>query len=296
MVWLGDVQPAWIRLDPESVDTLLQVRDLGDPPSTVSADLDLEELAASPVLVHARLVLRNLAESHGVKLTATGNLNRKFVGQMLDAFRWPGLSSEEVYAVNKVVNETDFMPLHFLRLILQQARLIRRQKGMLRISRTGAALLDDRAAGELMRNLIITTFGRFNLAYLDRTPLDRFPQDQTAIVLCLLRVVAEEWMVPGILVRKTALPTAEVLEAVHDDFPDFAFEGRVLRPLHWFGLMERRHVNPSDRFGPREYRLTPLYDRLLSFDIPQSLGARASGLVIRDADIRLPAPLFPGPR
>jgi hypothetical protein len=36
--------------------------------------------------------------------------------------------------------------------------------------------------------LLVTTFGRYNLAYLDRTPLERFPQDQIAVVLCLLDV------------------------------------------------------------------------------------------------------------
>jgi hypothetical protein len=268
MAWLGDVQPAWAGLEPGSIDALLRVGKLGDPPSAVSGALDLEALAGSSALVHARLVLRALAESGGAQLTATGNLNRKFVGEMLDMFRWPGLTAADVRSVNKVVNETDFMPLHFLRIILQEARLVRRHKGKLGITRAGAELLEDRAAGVLMRTLFVTTFGRFNLTYLDRTPLERFPQDQVTFVLCLLGIVATDWAAPGTLVRKAALPSAEVLEAVRRDLPDFAFEARLLRPLHWFGLMDRRNPGPGARFGPPEYRKTPLYDRLLSFDVP----------------------------
>ena len=64
-----------------------------------------------------------------------------------------------------------------------------------------------------------------------------------------------------------ALPTTDVIEAV-PDYPGFAFEARVLPTLSWFGLMERREVDPDDRFGPLEYRKAPLYDPVLSFDVP----------------------------
>jgi len=265
--WLGGLTPMWARLDPAALDALLRVRRLGDPPTHVAADCDVAALAASPVIAHARLVLRRLHDDGGAKLTATGNLNRTFVAEMMDAFRWPGTAAADIRAVSKVVNETDYMPLHFLRLILREAGLLRRHKGRMLVGRRGEAMLDDGAAGELMRTLLITTFGRFNLAYLDRAVLERFPQDHIAVVLCLLGRCAGEWRTPEALMKLAALPTDDVLDTPYEGLPKFVFESRVLRPLSWFGLLESREADRTDRLNPPEYRKTRLYDRVLTFDI-----------------------------
>ena len=46
-------------------------------------------------------------------------------------------------------------------------------------------------------------------------------------------------------------------------------EGRILRPLWWFGLLERKEGErePDHYVTPRFYRKTALFDRFLSFDI-----------------------------
>ena len=48
-----------------------------------------------------------------------------------------------------------------------------------------------------------------------------------------------------------------------------AMEARILRPLHWFGLLEHRsEAIPGERFGERHfYRKSPLFDRFLRFDV-----------------------------
>jgi len=58
-----------------------------------------------------------------------------------------------------------------------------------------------------------------------------------------------------------------VLEAERD-YPTWAFEARVLRPLNWFGLLEARQEEPVDSEPTRpRYRKTPSFDRLISFDV-----------------------------
>jgi len=49
-----------------------------------------------------------------------------------------------------------------------------------------------------------------------------------------------------------------------------ALDARILRPLHWFGMLEhRREATPGDRFGGRHfYRKSPFFDRFLRFDVP----------------------------
>ena len=48
-----------------------------------------------------------------------------------------------------------------------------------------------------------------------------------------------------------------------------AMEARILRPLHWFGLLEhRREPIPGECFGERHfYRKSSLFDRFLHFDV-----------------------------
>ena len=56
------------------------------------------------------------------------------------------------------------------------------------------------------------------------------------------------------------------------DRTPYAMEARILRPLLWFGLLEYRSEKlPDSRFATRHYyRKTPLFDRLLSFDVQVS--------------------------
>ena len=68
--------------------------------------------------------------------------------------------------------------------------------------------------------------------------------------------------------RLGAMPTDEAMAAVRD-FPAFAFEARVLRPLMWFGLLEQHspgHSRPLRGERPL-YRKAPLFDRFLTFDV-----------------------------
>jgi hypothetical protein len=67
--------------------------------------------------------------------------------------------------------------------------------------------------------------------------------------------------------RLCTVPVIGVLEAKWD-FPIWAFEARVLRPLTWFGLLETR---PDEAVGSgptrRWYRKAPYFDRLVSFEV-----------------------------
>ena len=67
--------------------------------------------------------------------------------------------------------------------------------------------------------------------------------------------------------RRVAIPTLEVINAPYD-YPEFAFSGRILRYLVWFGMMEMRPPRiMNKRAIHREYRKTALYDRFLRFDV-----------------------------
>jgi hypothetical protein len=128
---------------------LLNADWLSEGPIRLNESLSLNDLSGSLVLNHARIVMGHMAAKTGVKLTTTGNFNRKFVEQMVREFAWPGFEAEVVWRLNKVLNEPDYMPLDFLHALIDVAGLGRKHKGTFRVSRLGRSLLASEAAGAL---------------------------------------------------------------------------------------------------------------------------------------------------
>ncbi|WP_187292566.1 hypothetical protein [Octadecabacter antarcticus] len=102
-------------------------------------------LSHSPLLRAAQLTLQ-YAQDHGpIGLTKTGAFKRVFVHWAAENFNWPGFSRDELFEVNKVLNEYDFPPLELLHFILVQMKLARHYKGEFRVTKRGAELLKSPA-------------------------------------------------------------------------------------------------------------------------------------------------------
>ncbi len=119
-----------LRIANKQIRALLEADWLADDgPVRLNSALSLDDLSGAPVLVHARTVIARMDAENGLKLTQTGNFQRKFVERMVDEFRWPGYQREEFWFVGKVINEPDFTPLHFLHVLFDVARIGRKYKG-----------------------------------------------------------------------------------------------------------------------------------------------------------------------
>jgi len=44
---------------------------------------------------------------------------------MIEVVEWPGLDKGELFRFNKIINEPDFLPVHFVRVLLQGTKLVR---------------------------------------------------------------------------------------------------------------------------------------------------------------------------
>ena len=260
--WLGDVEPVWPALGAANVIALQGRHALSNGPVHIDWSLSIDDVGDTVVLRHVLLLLERLAEGDGVGLTATRNLNRRFVGQMLEVFDWPGYDSDLIRAASKVVTEPDVPPLHFLHLLLKEARFARRYGRRLKTTHRAKKLVQNGSGSVLLGELLVAAFERLNLADFDRLPLDDWPQGDIGLVLCCLAMVGDRWQSPDELVRQCAIPVIGVLEAKRD-FAAAAFEARLLRFLEWFGLVESR----AGPWGGREFRKTGLFDRMLSFEI-----------------------------
>ena len=75
----------------------------------------------SPLAENALTFLSRIGA--GVRLTATGNLTRAVVADLLEATTWPGFDPADAFVLHKVINEPDFLPLHALRIFCERAKL-----------------------------------------------------------------------------------------------------------------------------------------------------------------------------
>ena len=111
--------PAWTMLEYDSFKSLHQEPSAGNQTIRLEPNLTEMDLAGSAVTRTALMLLRRAAGEGGLKLTATGNLSRAVVAEMVEVIEWPGLDKNELFEFHKVVNEPDFLPVHFDRVLLQ---------------------------------------------------------------------------------------------------------------------------------------------------------------------------------
>lgn len=224
------------------------------------------DLAGSAVLRTARILLERAGDQGGMKLTATGNLARSVVAEMIQVIEWPDFDKAAMFELNKVINEPDFFPLHFVRSLLQATKLLRKNRDRLMATRLGKQMVANERQGALQALLFQITFWHLNLGYFGRDQFGSWPQNDIGIVLWSLSASANDWMHPDKLTRLCTVPVIGVLEASWDR-GSFAMESRILRPLTWFGLLERRWEGKSGLGEPRLYRKTPMFDRFLKFNV-----------------------------
>jgi hypothetical protein len=267
-LWLNGVEPAWTMLDFDSFNALHDEPSASNPAIRLEPNLTATEISASAVTTNALLLLRRAAETGGLKLTATGNLSRAVVEELCGIIEWPDYDKDALLWYYKVIKEPDFLPLHFVRILAQAAKLLRTHRGKLIPTPLGRRMLKADQLGPLQALLFHIALWHLNLGYFDGYPINSWPLTHVGILLWSLSASAHDWLPRETLTRLCATPVIGVLESQWD-FGSSAMEARVLRPLLWFGLLESRTEgrSPTDMVYRRLYRKTPLFDRLVNFNI-----------------------------
>jgi hypothetical protein len=235
----------------------------------LNESLGPSDLSGSPMTINAMKVLTRATEDGGITLTKSGAFYRKFVTWAAEDFRWPGYEPEQLYIVNKVLNEPDFMPLAIMHELLIGSRLLRHYKGKAVPTKAGKAMIGDHGA------LQAELFDAYFLAF-DHGAYERFPIDHDLDFVHLLGVIQNRldvwvpmtalagWCVPVDLNTKHRFGPLE--DACHD------LLSRLVRPLLWLGVIE---LHPDDdrrlRIEDRRYRKTQLCDRFLHFNFMKDM-------------------------
>jgi len=264
--WLNGVTPAWTMLEFASFNSLRDEPSASNRTIRLDPNLTTADLSGSAITRNAMVLLRGAIETKGLKLTATGNLSRPVVAEMCGIMEWPDYDKQEMFRFHKVINEPDFLPLHFVRVLVQAAKLLRIHRGKLMPTRLGKSIVAKEQYGALQALLFHIALWHLNLGYFDRNPLDSWPQSNVGVVLWSLSAAANDWLDREILTRLCTVPVIGVLESTWD-LGSYAMEARILRPLMWFGLLDYRLETRTKPIEQHLYRKTPLFDRFLKFDI-----------------------------
>jgi hypothetical protein len=266
--WLGGIEPAWTMLQFDSFNALQEEPSAGNHAIRLEPNLTSAEISGSAVMANALILLRRAAETGGLKLTATGNLSRAVVEEMFGVIQAPNYDKAELLRFQKVINEPDLLPLHFIRVLAQATKLLRTHRGRLVPTRLGKRMLALEHHGPFQAVLFHVAFWHLNLAYFDRYALDSWPLTQFGVILWSLSASAHDWLPRETLTRLCASPDIGVLESQWD-FGSSAMEARILLPLVWFGLLESRTEprSPTEVVDRRLYRKAPLFDRFVRFDV-----------------------------
>jgi len=243
-------------------------------PLQLNGGLTLKEAERSLIFRQARQLLCAIRDAGGVKATASGSLNRKFVVAMMEVL----LSEEQrtdIHQYRKVFNEENIRDLHHVRIVDQLGGLIRRYKGKFSVPKTKQVLLAPERAGELFRKLFLTFFVELNLSSIFWIgPEADSLQEYLAYTLYRLGVVASDWHSTEQLPEEVLLPA--VRSEVEEEIADREFETigrlleyRILRPLVDWGLLEGRYENVENCYVQTlaSLRITPLYRDFLQFDM-----------------------------
>lgn len=227
---------------------------------------DCPELHNSPMFRAAQKTLAYVAEHGEIGLTATKAFKRTFVHWAAEAFDWPGMGHDELFAMNKVLNEYEFPPLEMLHYLLLETKLGRRYKNTFRLSTKGKERRSDPAA--LFMEVI--PFYLFRIDHGAFSRFDETPIGNWDIWLNVINVEADGGVREGDLFAAFYGPSQNV-----DNWREqMMFAASVLDPLVWSGLLIEVRP-PKGKREDSEYFKTPLWRKALTLDTDSTLRPRS---------------------
>lgn len=226
---------------------------------------DVDVAALSPLLRGMVLAVSYAQTEGGIGLTASGAMNRKFVHWAAVHFDWPGYTSEDLYSINKVLNEADMPPLLVVRDMLKHLRLLRRRKDVLLPTRRGREFI---ARPQIFFDLIATDY---LYAYIQDGQTQHDVRERMQwwhVFLNLINIKARKGCSLNDLANEL-YPSESYPEPAEMTVESWtersALRYDVIRPLCWLGLLH------EDRQGltilqDGTYHKTPLWAACLKLE------------------------------
>lgn len=221
---------------------------------------------ANPALAHSPMVralektFAYIAEHGEIGLTPSKAFKRAFVHWAAREFDWPGHTEEDLFAINKVLNEIDFGPLMDLHDVMIALKIGRHYKGQFKLTKAGQELVGH--PGRIFG--IVTPFYLFEVNHARFSRFDDEPiLGNWDVFLNALNVETED--------GATGADLRQVLYG--DPNPGDRFDQvlsnlyiQVLRPLCWTGLLEENRAKGLLRTQKSVFTKTPLWKVALKLE------------------------------
>ena len=216
-------------------------------------------LSHSPLVRATEKTFAYIDEHDPIGLTPSKALKRVFVQWAAAELDWPGYSADDLYAVNKVLNEIDFHPLMELHDLLIALKIGRHFKGHFRLTKAGKSLAGH--PGRLFG--ILTPFFLFELDHVWSPRAEDRLLGNWDIFMNVLNVETENGATGGDIRR--ALYGEPDSGSGFDQVLSNLYIS-VLRPLCWAGLLHENQVSGLLRTERILFTKTPLWRAALSLD------------------------------
>lgn len=225
---------------------------------------DCPDLSYSPLLRAALLTLQYADENGSIGLTQSKAFKRVFVHWAAEHFDWPGMSHEELFRYNKVLNEFDFPPLELLHFLLVELKLGRHSKGEFRLTKRGREI--SQSPAQLFAKLI--PFYVLNIDHSSFNRYDEWPFGNWDVWLNVMNLEIDQGATVEHLLSTFYGELSEAEEARWRGLA--VFLSCVLRPLEWAGLLAANKAD-KDVQQERHYFKTPLWRSALELDLDDEL-------------------------
>jgi len=216
-------------------------------------------LQFSPIVRAIEKTFSHIAEHGGIELTPSKSFKRYFVHWAASAFEWPGYTEEELFRLNKVLNEIDFPPLMYLHDMMLALKIGRHVKGTFTLTKAGESLIDH--PGKIFGIMAPFFLFRINHEHFSRKPVQLM--GNWDVFLNVLNVEAERGITAAVL-RKT-------LYGPHDEASGYdgmvgGLYVQILRPLCWAGLLIEHKPSQTHSLSDRTFHKTPLWRLVLQLE------------------------------
>lgn len=225
---------------------------------------DHPDFAFSPLLRAAVLTLQYAQDNGAIGLTQTKAFKRTFIKWAAEHFDWPGMSAEELFRYNKVLNEYDFPPLELLHFLLIKLKLGRHYKGEFRLTKRGKELVEHPA--QLFA--VLVPFYALDIDHSSYSRFDEQPYGNWDVWLNVMNVEMDQGATENHLYE--VFYSDEVGSVDRSRRERAVFTSFVLRPLVWSGLIFEQDATCNDR-KERHYFKTPLWRSVLKLDLDENL-------------------------
>jgi len=210
-------------------------------------------LAYSPMVRAIEKTFAYIVEQGSISLTPLKGFNRSFVTWAVAEFNWPNYSLDDLYPVNNVLNEMDFLPVMYIHNLLVELKIGRDYKGNFNLTTEGEALLGH--PGKLFG--IIAPFFLFNIRHGTLARDQKWIDGSFEVFFNLLAVESESG-VTGAEVGNMIFGSPELVEDYETIMRQLYIE--VLRPLCWIGFLEENQPKNSCAPTERVFTQTPLWN------------------------------------